>query len=159
MLDKASPPVLTCPSCTGPGLIFDEEATFECQYCGIVLVADRTTCPACGVRNAKGADSCVNCQEPLSIVASILNRQGSKGPPLWIRRLRSQVGALQASEAKASSQRFESLLEIDRRRLRAEADDRVRQRERDRQILFYGLVGILVLAISVLLILALASSR
>lgn len=159
MLDTATTPVLTCPSCTAPGLIFDEEATFECQYCGTVLVADRTTCPACGWRNAKGADSCVNCGEPLSIVASILDRQGARGPPLWIRRLRSQVEALQASEAKASSQRYESLLEIDRRRLRAEAEVRIRQREKDRQILFYGLVGILVLAISVLLILAFASSR
>lgn len=156
MVDTASAQVLSCPSCTGPGLVA-EQAIFECQYCGIVLVAERTTCPACGVRNTKGADSCVNCGEPLSIVASILNRQGAKGPPLWIRRLRSQVEALQVSEAKASSKRFESLLQIDRRRLRAEAEDRLRQREKDRQILFYGAVGVLVLVLSVMLILVIAT--
>ncbi len=157
MVDTASAQVLTCPSCTGPGLIFDEQAIFECQYCGTVLVSERTACPSCGVHNAQGADMCIHCGEPLSIVASILNRQGAKGPPLWIRRMRSQVEALQASEAKASSKRFESLLEIDRRRLRAEAEDRLRQREKDRQILFYGAVGVLVLVLSVVLILVIAT--
>jgi hypothetical protein len=158
MSASAPVPGLDCPACTAPGLVFDGEAAFECQYCGTVLAAQPTICPSCGTENQQGADLCSNCHEPLSIVASVLNRQGGKGPPLWLRRLRSQVGAIQVAEAQASARRFEVLMDVDRRRLKSEAEDQIRSRERDRQVLFYGAAGILGLILLMLVIAAIAGA-
>ncbi len=158
MSDSASERGLECPACTAAGLFFDGEAAFECQYCGIALAAQRMVCPTCGAENQEGADLCFNCHEPLSIVASVLNRQGGTGPPLWLRRLRTQVGALKVAEAEASARRFEALVDVDRRRLKSEAEERVRSRERDRQLLFYGAAGLLGLILLLLLILAIRAA-
>lgn len=158
MTTPAAPPGLDCPACTSTGLVFDGKSAFECQYCGILLAAQRTVCPSCGAENLAGADLCFNCAEPLSIVASVLNRQGGKGPPLWLRRLRSQVGAIQVAEAQASARRFESLMDVDRRRMKFEAEEQIRGRERDRQLLFYGAVGILGLILLMLLIAVIAGA-
>jgi len=151
-------PGLDCPACTAAGLVFDGEAAFECLYCGTVLAAQPTICPSCGTENHQGADLCTNCHEPLSIVASVLTRQGGTGPPLWLRRLRTQVGALQVAEAQASARRFKALVDVDRRRLRSEAEEQLRGRERDRQLLFYGAAGILGLTLVLLLIAAIAGA-
>lgn len=132
-----------CPACGAPELEFDGESTFACEYCGTTLVAGRIECPACGERNSRAAENCSNCGEPLSIVASILDRQGSLGPPLWVRRLRSQVGELKLREEQASLSRFAAFQEVDQRRLAQEAAARARQQERDSNILFYGLLAVL----------------
>jgi len=158
MSESAGVSVLDCPACTAPGLVFDGEAGFECRYCGTVLAAQPTICPSCGTENPQGADLCSNCHEPLSIVASVLTRQGTTGLPLWLRRLRSKVGALKVAEADASARRFEALVDVDRRRLKSEAEDQLRSRERDRQILFYGAAGILGLILLMLLIAAIAGT-
>ncbi len=154
----AGHPDLDCPACASTGLIFDGNSAFECQYCGTVLAAQRTVCPSCSAENLAGADQCFNCNEPLSIVASVLNRQGVQGPPLWLRRLRAKVGALQASEAQASARRYEALMDVDRRRLKFEAEEQTRSRERDRQLLFYGAAGILGLILLMLVIAAIAGA-
>lgn len=158
MSASTSVPGLDCPACTAVGLVFDGEAAFECLYCGTVLAAQPTICPSCGTKNQQGADLCSNCHEPLSIVASVLTRQGGTGPPLWLRRLRTQVGALQVAEAQASARRFEALVDVDRRRLKSEAEEQLRSRERDRQLLFYGAAGILGLILVLLLIAAIAGA-
>ena len=143
---------LACPACTAEGLEFDGEATFECSYCATQLVAERTQCPACSELNVKGADFCSNCGEPLSIVASVLDRQGGLGEPLWIRRLRGQVSALKEREAYASEQRFEKLVEVDRRRKQIEREAYVQQQEADRSILFYGAAAVLLIILSILIV-------
>lgn len=85
-----------------------------------------------------------------------MDRQGSLGPPLWIRRLRSQVGALKRSEAVASEERLAAFQEIDRRRIEAETLAHARQKQRDSNIIFYGLAGILVVALLVIVALVIA---
>lgn len=146
---------LHCPACGAPELEFDEEATFHCEYCGTMLVAGRIDCPACGERNTQAAELCSNCGEPLSIVASILDRQqGSLGLPLWVRRLRSQVADLKEREQQASQSRFAAFQEIDQRRIAYETAAHARQQARDSNIIFYGLIGILVVALVVLAIAA-----
>ncbi|MFV1857725.1 MAG: hypothetical protein ACC647_00035, partial [Anaerolineales bacterium] len=130
------------------------EHSFDCVYCGTHFVADRTECPACGELNEQGADLCSNCGEPLSIVASVIDRQGGTGRPLWIRRLQTQVAGLQKSEARASADRFEELMEIDRKREAAEAEAHASQQEKDRSILFYGAVAILLIVLVVLVLAA-----
>lgn len=145
-----NPPVeLTCAACTAPALAADNQGNFDCDYCGTHFVTERTECPACGELNLKGADNCSNCGEPLSIVASVIDRQGSTGNPLWIRRLRSQVASLKESEARASEDRFEEFVEIDRRRKAAEAEAYARQKQTDRNILFYGAAAILIIVLVV----------
>ncbi|MFQ5922012.1 MAG: hypothetical protein ACE5M4_04145 [Anaerolineales bacterium] len=145
---------LTCPACTAPELIADGEGSFDCAYCGTHFVTERTECPACGELNDQGADLCSNCDEPLSIVASVIDRQGGTGRPLWIRRLQTQVADLKESEARASADRFEEFMGIDRRRMKAETEAHARQRQRDRNILFYSATAILLI---VLIVLALAA--
>lgn len=146
---------LTCPACSAPELEFDGEATFECAYCGTTLVASQINCPACGTLNAQGADECSNCGEPLSIVASVLDRQGSLGTPLWVRRLRSQVADLKQREQQASDERMAAFQQIDQRRIAAEAAAQARQRAKDSNIIFYGLVGVLVVILLAFVIAAL----
>ena len=150
-----NPPVdLDCPACTAPGLSRDLSGDFDCLYCGTHFNVERTQCPACGVLNEKGADNCYNCSEPLSIVASVIDRQGTTGSPLWIRRLQSQVAELKESEQKASADRFEEFAEIDRRRKQAEAEAHARQEQTDRNIIFYGAAAILIIALIVLVLVA-----
>ncbi len=147
---------LECPACGAPELGFDEEFTFECEYCGTTLVAGRLDCPACGERNSRAAELCTNCGEPLSIVASILDRQGSLGPPLWVRRLRSQVAELKQREEQASQSRFAAFQEIDQRRIAYETASHARQQERDSNIIFYGVIAVLVVVLVAFVIAALA---
>ncbi len=150
-----NPPVdLTCATCTAPALIADGKGNFDCDYCGTHFVTERTKCPACGELNLKGADDCSNCGEPLSIVASVIDRQGSTFNPLWIRRLQSQVAGLKESEARASEERFEEFMEIDRRRKAAEAEAYSRQKQTDRSILFYGAAALLLIVLVVLVLVA-----
>lgn len=120
-------------------------------------MAGRIDCPACGERNSRAAELCTNCGEPLSIVASVLDRQqGSLGTPLWVRRLRSQVVDLKQLEEQASLTRLTAFQEIDQRRLAQEAAAQAAQQARDSNILFYGLIGILVIALIALAIAAIA---
>ncbi len=150
-----NPPVeLTCAACTAPALIADDQGNLECDYCGTQFLTERTECPACGELNLKGADICSNCDEPLSIVARVIDRQGSKSNPLWIRRLQSQVANLKESETRASGDRFEKFVEIDRKRMAAEAKAHARQKETDRNILFYGAAVVLLIALVVLVLVA-----
>jgi ribosomal protein S27AE len=145
---------LTCPACTAPDLIADRQGNFDCNHCGTHLLTERTECPACGELNNQGADLCSNCSEPLSIVASVIDRQGTTGRPLWIRRLRTQVAELKQSEARASADRFEHLVDIDRRRKSAEAEAHASQERKDRNILFYGVAAALVIVIILMLLAA-----
>jgi hypothetical protein len=145
---------LTCAACTAPALTADSEGNFNCDYCGTHFVTERTECPACGELNLKGADDCSNCGEPLSIVASVIDRQGSIFNPLWIRRLQAQVAGLKESEARASEERFEELMTIDRRRKAAEAEAYARQIQTDRNILFYGAAAVLLIVLVVLVLVA-----
>ena len=146
---------VSCPACSAPGLAFDGHANVACAYCGTQFVAESTECPACLTHNASGADLCSNCGEPLNIVASVLDRQGGLGQPLWIRRLKGQVADLKDSEARSSEQRFEELMEIDRRRKQAELEAYARQRQADRNIVFYGAAVILLIVAVVLVIVVL----
>ena len=145
---------LTCAACTAPALAADNQGNLDCSYCGTHFLTERTECPACGELNLKGADDCSNCGEPLSIVASVIDRQGSTGNPLWIRRLQSQVAGLKESEARASEERFEGLVEIDRRRKAAEAEAHLRQVQTDRNILLYGAAAVLLIVFVVLVLIA-----
>lgn len=152
-IDLYNPPVkLTCPACTAPELIAGGDRTFGCTYCGTHFIAERTECPACGELNEHGADLCSNCGEPLSIVASVIDRQGGTGRPLWIRRLQTQVAGLKESEARASADRFEGLMEIDRKRKTEEAAAHASQQQKDRSILFYGVAAILLIVLIVLVL-------
>ncbi len=146
---------LTCPACGAPELRRDSQGHYDCPYCGTHFATESTQCPACGVRNEQGADSCYNCSEPLSIVASVLDRQGGPGSLLWIRRLQSQVSQLKEFEAQASADRMSEFEAIDRRRKMAEAEAQARQQEKDRSIVFYGFVVILVIVLAVMIFLAL----
>lgn len=145
---------LRCPACLAPNLEFDGDSTFECTYCGTTLVAGQINCPACGEQNSQAAELCGNCGEPLSIVASIIDRQGRLGPPLWVRRLRSQVADLKQREERASEERFAAFQLTDQRRMQAEATAHAQQRTRDSNIIFYGLAGILVVVLLAFIIAA-----
>lgn len=150
-----NPPVdLVCPACTAPELNADGEGNFDCPFCGTRFITERTECPACGELNEQGADRCSNCGEPLSIVASVLDRQGSTGQPLWIRRLHTQVADLKESEARASADRFEEFMEMDRRRMKAEAEAHARQRQTDGNIIFYGAAAVLLMVLLLLVLVA-----
>ncbi len=112
-----------------------------------------STCPSCGHYNPQGEEDCLNCGEPLSVVARVLTRQGNIGPPFWMRQLRSRVADLKHQEALASEQRYEQLQAIDRRRISAEAEAHARQQAKDRQMML-----ILGFAILVMVVVALAAA-
>ena len=138
---------LTCPACTAPELRRDSEGNFACPYCGSYFISERTECPACGANNEQGSEQCYNCGEPLSIVASVIDRQGGTGRLLWIRRLQSQVADLKSSEAQASADRLEEFIEVDRKRMQREAEAYARSKQTERNILFYGAAAFLLIVL------------
>ena len=146
---------LTCPACTAPGLLSEPGGGFQCDYCGTVLQAQAVRCPTCDWENAQAADVCVNCGEPLTVVARVLTRQGTVGPPFWLGRVRSRAGDLKEQAARASELRMEQLLDIDRRRHLDDARTLARQRATDRQIVLVvgvamGMLGLIVVTLVVL---------
>ena len=147
--------MLTCPACTAPGLLSEPGGGFQCDYCGTVLLAQPVRCPACGWENAQAADVCINCGEPLTVVARVLTRQGTVGPPFWLGRVRSRAGDLKEQEARASELRMEQLRDVDRRRHLDDARALARQREADRRMvlvvgLAVGMLGLIVVTLVVL---------
>jgi hypothetical protein len=77
----------------------------------------------------------------------------SRRLPLWLEQARGHAPGIRRQEEQASQKRFDALQEIDRRRLEAEARDRLAQQRKDRLTLRWGLA----LSVSlVMLVLALA---
>lgn len=145
---------LDCPLCNEHDLTTSVNGTFTCGTCGTNLVGESTRCPSCLKENGPGADVCAFCGEPLSIVARVLDRHGVLGPPLWLRRVRSQVAALQAQELEASDLRMETFRELDQRREQEQSEAAARQRARDQQmfqIVFLALAVFVVIVILVVL--------
>jgi len=112
-------------------------------------------CPVCGWQNPRRSEVCSNCGEPLTMIARVLTRQGTVGPPFWLGRVRSRAGELKEQGARASELRMEQLLDIDRRRQQDDARALARQRATDRQIvlvvgLAMGVLGLIVVTLVVL---------
>lgn len=86
----------------------------------------------------EGAEVCPHCGESLTLVGTVIARQGTGGPPSWLAAARSTAAALKAEDEQASHQRLGALWDVDRRRIQAEAEAEARRREQDRQILTWG---------------------
>ena len=148
---------LTCPACTAPSLVSDRGGGFHCDYCGVVWEVQPIRCPICGWQNPRRSEVCANCGEPLTMIGRVLTRQGTAGPPPWLGRVRSRAGELKEQGARASEQRMEQLLDIDRRRHLDDARALARQRATDRQVVLVVGVGVGVLALVVVTLVVLGA--
>lgn len=88
------------------------------------------------------------------MIARVLTRQGTTGPPFWLGRVRNRAGDLKEQEARASEQRIEQLWEVDRRRQKDDARVMARQRATDLQVVLVmavalGILGLVVLVLVV----------
>lgn len=89
------------------------------------------------------------------MIAQVLTRQRTTGPPMWLGRVRGRAGDLKEQGARASEQRLEHLQEIDRRRQLEDARELARQRATDRQIMLVlgvalGILGVVVVVLIVI---------
>ena len=148
---------LTCPACTAPGLLSEPGGGFQCEYCGTIWQVQPVRCLVCGWENSRRSEVCANCGEPLTMIARVLTRHGTAGPPAWLGRVRSRAGELKEQGARASEQRMEQLLDIDRRRHLDDARALARQRATDRQVVLVVGVGVGVLALVVVTLVVLGA--
>lgn len=91
------------------------------------------------------------------MIGRVLTRQGTAGPPAWLGRVRSRAGGLKEEGARASEQRMEQLLEIDRRRQADDARALARRRAADRQIVLALGLGLGVLAVIIVTVVVLTA--
>lgn len=100
---------------------------------------------------------CPHCGEPLTVLGTVIARQSSARAPYWLAVARSTAPAIKADAEQASRQRLDALWEIDRRRLRAEAE--ARRRVQDRRTLTWAAVASGVIALFFLVLVAAALLR
>ena len=149
---------LSCPACTAPSLEFNTEGILICPYCGTRIIGEAQVCSACGHLNPRHAEQCLECGEPLTVIARVVLRQGNAArSPAFLERARGQAAGLKADEVRASQERMDRFREMDRLRLTEEAEALARQQVRDRQILIASasVLGVLVIAIFIGLLAAL----
>lgn len=115
------------------------------------------TCPACGRPHAVGAETCTHCGEPLTSVARVLTSSAAPRQPRWLQQNRQRAPELRKTEDRASEERFNSLVEADRRRLEAEQVVAAQTEARERRtMLLAGLLFAVVAALALGAVLALA---
>ncbi|NIM92549.1 MAG: hypothetical protein GTO18_02380 [Anaerolineales bacterium] len=141
-----------CPSCGAPGLIQTQSGGLHCHYCHSSFKGKPYLCPSCGWINFKNEESCPKCGEPLTVVSQVMRRQDVSGTPSWLERSQSQASDLKDHEEKASQRRLSKLIEIDRRREDALAEEAARRAQRDRKLFTYVfLFGIIFITIIIFL--------
>ncbi|MGH2605022.1 MAG: hypothetical protein ACRDG5_00385, partial [Anaerolineales bacterium] len=127
---------------------------YMCSYCGTTFRQAAVVCPACRRPQEEGAEICPHCGEPLTLLGTVIARQSSPRAPYWLAVARSAAPAIKAEDERASHQRLDALWEIDRRRLRAEAEAEARRRAEDRRTLTWGAVAGGVIALFFIILVA-----
>ena len=132
-----------CPSCTAMGLIRREDGSFECRYCGSTYPSDSILCPVCGWLNSGEDDRCTACGEALSVVAHVMQRQGTRAPE-WIHRMQGQAHEIKQREERASRHRMQEFLQIDEERERQAAQEEQKRIEDERHwLIIVGTAGMI----------------
>lgn len=104
----------------------------------------------CGVENDEAAETCSNCGEPLSTVGRIFGHASEPSQPVWLAQARGRAPELKETGRRASLERMEGFLEIDRKREAWQADQANLQRSRDRKVIILALIGSAVFLLLVL---------
>lgn len=145
----------TCPVCNSGLLVSQTDAGYTCNQCGVTLKLEGRNCPACGESNPAQREECQNCEEPLTSFSQVFIRHQPQSPPLRQRQMRQQAEGIQQAGKKASEERMDGFLEIDRRREARTRLEEMIQREKDRKVLKIAAIGSAALFL-VLLILGIA---
>ncbi len=124
------------------GLIRHEDGSFECRYCGSTYPRDSILCPACGWLNSAEDDRCAACEEPLSVVAHVMQRQAGTSPE-WIQRMQGQAHEIKQREERASKRRLQEFLQVDEEReRRAALEEQKRNQDERRWLIIVGIAGV-----------------
>ncbi len=150
---------LRCPACHAPEFATLGRDQYQCSYCGTTFRLAAVLCPACGRPQEEGAEICPHCGEPLTLLGTVIARQGSPRAPYWLAVARSAAPAIKAKDEQDSRQRLDALWEIDRRRMRAEAEAEAQRRVQDRRTLTWGAVASGVIALFFIVLVATALLR
>jgi uncharacterized membrane protein YvbJ len=133
-----------CPRCGH----YHEEDVRHCAECGAAIVRD---CPACGADNWTASDHCVQCGRNLDLIEQMARRWQKTTQERLYERM-TAMSSLKEREARASQARMAPLLEAEQRRQEALAVAQAAQRQRDRQLLTWGAVMILVFVVFVVIV-------
>ena len=159
-------PEITCSNCSGAGLELQPDGQVVCRYCGTPNVmagpvcpncehvnspgaqqcancrlALVRTCPTCGLQNWSGAERCVRCGRALDAVALMSARL--QDPSALFHDQQASAPALKAQEEADSQRRMAHMLELERRLQQSTWEAARRTAARDRQIMFWVLVGVI----------------
>jgi RNA polymerase subunit RPABC4/transcription elongation factor Spt4 len=138
---------ISCPACSAPEFKSLGRGMYTCAYCGTTFRQIDPVCTACGRFVDESAEICPHCGEPLSVIGSVIARQGPPRPPRWLAVARATASTMKAEAEVGSRGRMEALWEIDRRRIAAGAEEEARRRVGDRRTLSWAAIacGMLVL--------------
>lgn len=148
---------LVCPACTAPALFESGKGQLSCPYCRSTYRGKPLICPACDRINEELSDVCLNCGEPMTVVAQVLRRGGSGGSPRWLELSHTQANKLKAEGERTSAERMREFQEIDRRRIETDSRELRKRMERDRRMLVGVLIVILIVLSSLVAIYVMSS--
>jgi hypothetical protein len=148
---------MNCPKCSTPGLEVTDDGTIDCPNCGILQTGRLKLCPACGHENPFNAESCIVCDEPLTIVSQIMIMQSDHNQPFRLKQVRSQASAIKEREERASQHRMEAFQEIDRRREQALAEAQEAQKVYQRRVstVMFIIAGLFVIFVALFIAISL----
>ena len=138
-----------CPHCGH----LNEAGVRHCAQCGQPIVRD---CPACGWDNWILAEHCVRCGRNLDVIERIA-RRWQETTQQRLEERRSGIAALKDREERASQERLDEFLEIERQRQEGLALAQQVQRQRERQLVLVLSVAFFVLVLVVIVALLMSS--
>ncbi len=122
---------------------YNEAGARHCAECSAPLVRD---CPACGADNWVRAEHCTECGRNLDIIGLMARRLQQTTQERLLQHQASMV-AVKEQEERASQQRMAVFLEIERERQETLAQAEALQARRDRRLVVFLGVALVVFAL------------
>jgi hypothetical protein len=131
-----------CPICTEPQLVITRPGVYECQYCKAQIINGQLICPACKRANDINLDNCSTCNEPLTMVGAVMDRQAVGYGSRRLEQLKGQAAEIKAQAEMHSHARMSNFQDIDLRRIQSDREAADQQRLHDQKIFKYTAIGL-----------------
>jgi len=164
---------IACSNCGGAGLTLQPDGQVVCRFCGTANTLDGMLCPecehlnpadaehcencssalvrycpTCQVKNWSGLEHCAACGSPLDALA-YLSERWQLGTPAYQAQQRDSVKAIKAAEEEAAQRRMAQMMEAEQQRQKGIREATARRAARERQIMTYLAVGVILLGVLV----------
>jgi predicted amidophosphoribosyltransferase len=129
-----------------------------CQSCAAEYQGGKRRCPACGELNPIEGESCARCQEPLTVLETVLARQKAGLSSYRLEKMRALAPDLKEQGNRHSAVRMAEFTAVDQRRMDADREAMFTQQARDLMLLRnvkigFGIFLVLIAIISLVVLL------